>query len=254
MDCPAGIRARYGGWGPERADSGAPHAVAWDVWRAPRACRARGPRRSCRSEADHAADAGHGLSRGEPTQRSPRAAIKTHGPPRIASIATAPSQVRISSGSRTSRTSQRGPACSTLPSSSTRGAGAWLAGRWPPICGPSSCSTRSTWRLRVAGPRTSSTTRIRGVSTRRSRSGVAARRWVFARRWDPSATRTTTHSVRASFATLECALLDRRRFQTQAEARLVVFEYLAGWYNPHRRHSALGYESPINYERSRPLN
>jgi len=56
------------------------------------------------------------------------------------------------------------------------------------------------------------------------------------------------------FATLECELLDRRRFQTQAEARLVVFEYLEGWYNPHRRHSALGYESPINYERSQPLN
>jgi putative transposase len=56
------------------------------------------------------------------------------------------------------------------------------------------------------------------------------------------------------FATLECELLDRRRFQTQAEARLVVFEYLEGWYNPHRRHSALGYESPINHERSQPLN
>ena len=52
------------------------------------------------------------------------------------------------------------------------------------------------------------------------------------------------------FATLECELLDRRRFPSQAEARMAVFEYLEGWYNPHRRHSALGYESPINYERS----
>ncbi len=53
------------------------------------------------------------------------------------------------------------------------------------------------------------------------------------------------------FATLECELLDRRRFRTQIEARLAVFEYLEGWYNPHRRHSALGYLSPVSYERSR---
>jgi putative transposase len=52
------------------------------------------------------------------------------------------------------------------------------------------------------------------------------------------------------FATLECELLDRRRFQTQAEARMAVFEYIEGWYNPHRRHSALDQESPLNYERS----
>jgi putative transposase len=51
------------------------------------------------------------------------------------------------------------------------------------------------------------------------------------------------------FATLECELLDRRRFATQVEARLAVFEYLEGWYNPHRRHSALDYESPISYEK-----
>jgi putative transposase len=52
------------------------------------------------------------------------------------------------------------------------------------------------------------------------------------------------------FATLECELLDRHRFKTQVEARLAVFEFVEGWYNPHRRHSALDYLSPINYERS----
>jgi putative transposase len=51
------------------------------------------------------------------------------------------------------------------------------------------------------------------------------------------------------FATLECELLDRRRFKTQVEARMAVFEFIEGWYNPHRRHSALDYLSPINYER-----
>jgi len=53
------------------------------------------------------------------------------------------------------------------------------------------------------------------------------------------------------FATLECELLDRRSFKTQAEARMAVFQFIEGWYNPHRRHSSLGYLSPMNYERSK---
>ena len=48
---------------------------------------------------------------------------------------------------------------------------------------------------------------------------------------------------------LGCELLDRHPFQTQAEARLAIFRYIEGWYNPHRRHSALGQRSPVNYER-----
>ena len=52
------------------------------------------------------------------------------------------------------------------------------------------------------------------------------------------------------FATLECELLDRRKFATKAEARVACFEFIEGWYNPSRRHSALGYKSPINYERT----
>jgi len=52
------------------------------------------------------------------------------------------------------------------------------------------------------------------------------------------------------FATLECELLDRRKFKTKAEARMAIFEFIEGWYNPARRHSALGYQSPINFERS----
>jgi putative transposase len=51
------------------------------------------------------------------------------------------------------------------------------------------------------------------------------------------------------FATLECELLDRERFRTPAEARRAIFDYIEGWYNPRRRHSALGYESPLEYER-----
>jgi putative transposase len=54
------------------------------------------------------------------------------------------------------------------------------------------------------------------------------------------------------FATLECELLDRQRFATQA-ARLAVFDYIEGWYNPRRRHSAPDYLSPLEYERREPV-
>jgi putative transposase len=55
------------------------------------------------------------------------------------------------------------------------------------------------------------------------------------------------------FASLECELLDRQRFATQVEARLAVFEFIEGRYNPHRRHSALDYKSPISYEKKHRL-
>ncbi len=51
------------------------------------------------------------------------------------------------------------------------------------------------------------------------------------------------------FATLECELLDRCRFRTQAEARTAVFEFIEGFYNLRHRHSGIGYLSPIDYER-----
>ncbi len=50
------------------------------------------------------------------------------------------------------------------------------------------------------------------------------------------------------FATLECELLDRSSFRTTAEARAAVFDFIEGWYNTQRRHSALGYESPLVFE------
>jgi putative transposase len=52
------------------------------------------------------------------------------------------------------------------------------------------------------------------------------------------------------FATLECELLDRTSFRTRAEARLAIFQFIEGWYNPHRRHKGLAQQSPINFERS----
>jgi len=50
------------------------------------------------------------------------------------------------------------------------------------------------------------------------------------------------------FSTLEAELLSRRRFASQAEARMACFSYIEGWYNPVRLHSGLGYRSPMAYE------
>jgi putative transposase len=52
------------------------------------------------------------------------------------------------------------------------------------------------------------------------------------------------------FATLEREVLNRRRFRSQAEAKMAVIAWIEGWYNPHRRRSGLGYRSPVNYERA----
>jgi putative transposase len=50
------------------------------------------------------------------------------------------------------------------------------------------------------------------------------------------------------FATLECELIERETFDTKSEARLSVFGFIEGWYNPDRLHSGLGYQSPQRYE------
>jgi transposase InsO family protein len=44
-------------------------------------------------------------------------------------------------------------------------------------------------------------------------------------------------------------LLDRSRFRSQTEAKMAVFRWIEGWYNPRRRCSSLGRVSPLTYER-----
>jgi putative transposase len=51
------------------------------------------------------------------------------------------------------------------------------------------------------------------------------------------------------FATLESELLDRRVFKTKAEARMALFRYIESWYNLRRRHGAIDYLSPVEFER-----
>ncbi len=51
------------------------------------------------------------------------------------------------------------------------------------------------------------------------------------------------------FASLETELLARNGFATRNQARSAIFDYIEGFYNPNRRHSAIGYHSPADYER-----
>jgi putative transposase len=50
------------------------------------------------------------------------------------------------------------------------------------------------------------------------------------------------------FGTLKEECVERQSYQTRAEARSSVFEYIEVFYNRQRRHSSLGYVSPIIYE------
>jgi putative transposase len=83
--------------------------------------------------------------------------------------------------------------------------------------------------------------------------------FAFGQRCDQAGVRPSMGSVgdcfdnamcESFFATLECELLNVRSFKNPAEARSGVFEFIEGWYNPHRRHSGLDYLSPIEYEKN----
>jgi putative transposase len=55
--------------------------------------------------------------------------------------------------------------------------------------------------------------------------------------------------IESFFSTLKIERCYRRTYQTRDEARADVFAYVERFYNPIRRHSALGNLSPINFER-----
>ena len=59
--------------------------------------------------------------------------------------------------------------------------------------------------------------------------------------------------VESFFASLKTELIHRRRFQTRQEAQTAIFSYIETFYNRRRRHSTLGYRSPLEFEQETTL-
>jgi transposase InsO family protein len=55
--------------------------------------------------------------------------------------------------------------------------------------------------------------------------------------------------VEAFFKTIKAGLIWRHPWHTRRAAELAIFEYINGFYNPRRKHSALGWKSPLALER-----
>lgn len=57
-------------------------------------------------------------------------------------------------------------------------------------------------------------------------------------------------AMEAFWSSLKNELVHRRSFATRADARTAIFDYIETFYNRSRRHSSLGYQSPLDYESS----
>jgi putative transposase len=55
--------------------------------------------------------------------------------------------------------------------------------------------------------------------------------------------------VESFFGSLQLELLDRQHWRTRQQLANAILEWIEAWYNPRRRHSALGNLSPMDYER-----
>ncbi len=55
--------------------------------------------------------------------------------------------------------------------------------------------------------------------------------------------------VETFFKTIKAKLVWRRTWKTRRQAETTIFQYINGFYNPRRRHSALGGKSPLTFER-----
>jgi len=54
--------------------------------------------------------------------------------------------------------------------------------------------------------------------------------------------------VESFFASLKTELVYRRQFQNRQEVQTTIFAYIEAFYNRRRRHSTLGYLSPVEFE------
>ncbi|WP_340289795.1 IS3 family transposase [Aquipuribacter hungaricus] len=54
--------------------------------------------------------------------------------------------------------------------------------------------------------------------------------------------------VESFWSTMQRELLDTRTWATRSDLGSAIFEWIEAWYNPRRRHSALGYLAPTEYE------
>ena len=55
--------------------------------------------------------------------------------------------------------------------------------------------------------------------------------------------------TRSIFKTIKAELIWRRPWDTRRQTETAIFQYINGFYNPRRRHSALGGKSPLAFER-----
>ena len=58
--------------------------------------------------------------------------------------------------------------------------------------------------------------------------------------------------IESFWGRMQTELLNRQKWRTRIELANAIFEYLEIFYNRQRRHSALGYLTPTEYERLQP--
>lgn len=108
------------------------------------------------------------------------------------------------------------------------------------------------WRWPSAGvvlPRAWCTTPIAARNTPAWPSGDVPRRGAIGLSMGSVGDAYDKAMAESFFALLETELIDRHSSRTRAEAKLAVFDSIEAFYNPQRRHSALDYVSPAEFER-----
>ncbi len=76
--------------------------------------------------------------------------------------------------------------------------------------------------------------REQGITCSMSRAGEV---------WDNAA-------MESFFSSMKTERIARRLYRWRAQARADVFDYIERFYNPTRRHSTLGYVSPVQFEQA----